>query len=744
MELPLNTSLGFSGGGKSTVVKLLERFYDPSDGKVTLDGINLKDINVKFLRSCIGYVGQEPTLFATTIAQNIRYGNPNATMEEIEQAARLANAHSFISSFPEAYDTQVGDKGTQLSGGQKQRIAIARVLVANPKILLLDEATSALDSESELVVQEALDNVLKSQQRTTCIIAHRLSTIRNADIIAVVVGGSIVETGTHDELMVAETGYYRALVDKQTEASTRRTAVTSNSALTSTESTNSLTGLMASNANSGMPIIEFNNVTFAYPTRPGKKVLEGFHLKVSHGETVALVGPSGGGKSTTVAMMERFYDPQAGTLSYNGVDIKALNVAWYRDQIGYVGQEPTLFNDTIGNNIAYGFPGASKEQIEDAAKQANAYDFITSFPEGFDTPVGERGAQLSGGQKQRIAIARALIKKPEILLLDEATSALDNESEAVVQAALDKLMESKAHTCIVIAHRLTTIQNADRIAVIAEGSVKEFGTHNELMDKPKGRYKRLVDSQDRRATRESLGIVSKVDKIIEDEDEEGNKGDDDWKKEVEEDELQNFNMKRALGLASPDAFYYFLGGIGALMAGGVFPMWGLLFGETIDLLFVRVEVCNDDLLSSIGVDSCEEYWDFIADDMRDTSFRVSIYWAILAISCVVGNMITFHGFGNASERMNKRMRDAAFKALVRQEVAYFDKRSVGKITSQLQDDAARVHTFTGDPIRSLLIALSSVVTGLILSFIFMWQFALVALACVVRMEYVLRMPQLLH
>jgi ATP-binding cassette subfamily B (MDR/TAP) protein 1 len=192
----------------------LERFYDPKQGSILLDGIDLKDINVSYLRSQIGYVGQEPALFATTIRGNIQYGNPNATQEQIEEAARLANAHDFITGFSNGYDTQVGDKGGQLSGGQKQRIAIARVLVGDPKILLLDEATSALDSESELVVQDALDNILQKKKITTIIIAHRLSTIRNADTINVIVGGEAVERGTHEELMARES-YYRKLVEKQ-------------------------------------------------------------------------------------------------------------------------------------------------------------------------------------------------------------------------------------------------------------------------------------------------------------------------------------------------------------------------------------------------------------------------------------------------------------------------------------------------------------------------------------------------
>jgi ATP-binding cassette subfamily B (MDR/TAP) protein 1 len=582
-----------------------------------------------------------------------------------------------------------------------------------------------LDSESELVVQEALDNVLATQKRTTVIIAHRLSTIRNADIIAVVMGGEIVETGTHDELMVTETGYYRNLVEKQKEVAAKRSSSFSSRAsiISGAASSEFLVDLNNEGEETKLGVqsamLEFKDITFTYPTRPDKQVLKKFNLKIAKGETVALVGPSGGGKSTTVALIERFYDPVEGSMEYCGVDIKSLNVKWYRDQIGFVGQEPTLFNETIANNIAYGAPDASRNEIEEAARQANAFDFISSFPEGFDTPVGERGAQLSGGQKQRIAIARALVKKPEVLLLDEATSALDNESEAVVQAALDKLMESKQHTCVVIAHRLTTIQNADRIAFISGGHVKEFGTHDELMEKPKGRYKRLVEAGERGATVTTLHTdereKEKKKKGEEKEDEEEVLPD--WEKQLEEKELGAFSLARARQMAAPDAGYLIAGSIGAIMAGSVFPMWGLLFAETIDLLFRRVYDCDTALLDELGFETCEDYWAEAAEEMRQRSFEVAGFWAIVAFSSVAGNMLTFWGFGNASERMNKRVRDAAFESLVRQEVSYFDQRSVGKITSQLQDDASRLQTFTGEPIRSFLIACASVLTGLVLSFV---------------------------
>ena len=191
---------------------IIERFYDLTGGNIFMDGMDIREINVNHLRKHIGLVGQEPVLFEGTIAYNISLGKEGATQEEIEEAARASNAHNFIMEFPDQYSTFVGEKGTQLSGGQKQRIAIARAIIKNPKILLLDEATSALDSESEKVVQEALDRVMKG--RTTLVIAHRLSTIRNADVIAVISEGTVAEIGNHEEL-VRNGGLYYNLVTRQ-------------------------------------------------------------------------------------------------------------------------------------------------------------------------------------------------------------------------------------------------------------------------------------------------------------------------------------------------------------------------------------------------------------------------------------------------------------------------------------------------------------------------------------------------
>jgi ATP-binding cassette subfamily B protein len=235
-----------------------------------------------------------------------------------------------------------------------------------------------------------------------------------------------------------------------------------------------------------------SGVDFAYPTRPDAPVLSGVSVDLEPGRVLALVGASGGGKSTVASLIARFYDPQAGVVTLDGVDIRDLDTRWLREQIGAVAQEPVLFATSIAENIRYGRPGASQAEVEAAARAANADTFIRAFPDGYATLVGERGVRLSGGQKQRIAIARALLKDPKILVLDEATSALDAESEHLVQEALDRLMEGR--TVLVIAHRLSTVRDADRVVVIEGGKVVEAGTHDELVGHD-GAYRRLVERQ---------------------------------------------------------------------------------------------------------------------------------------------------------------------------------------------------------------------------------------------------------
>ena len=239
--------------------------------------------------------------------------------------------------------------------------------------------------------------------------------------------------------------------------------------------------------------IRFDEVCFSYNLDEKREVLDHISFTVPKGKTIALVGPSGGGKTTICHLLPKFYHPQSGVISIDGNDIEDITMQSLRENIGIVQQDVFLFSGSFADNIAYGKKDATMDEIIEAAKKANIYDYILSLPEGFDTEIGERGIRLSGGQKQRLSIARVFLKNPSILILDEATSALDNTTEALIQEALNSL--KKGRTTIVVAHRLSTIKNADEILVVANGKIRESGTHDELLRKDEGIYKRLYESQ---------------------------------------------------------------------------------------------------------------------------------------------------------------------------------------------------------------------------------------------------------
>ncbi|XP_063817690.1 ATP-dependent translocase ABCB1-like isoform X2 [Pseudophryne corroboree] len=496
--------------------------------------------------------------------------------------------------------------------------------------------------------------------------------------------------------------------------------------------------------------IEFKNIHFSYPSRPDIQILKGLNLQVQAGKTVALVGSSGCGKSTTIQLLQRFYDPAIGEVTVDGHDIRTLNVQWLRENIGVVSQEPVLFGTTIRENIRYGREDVTDAEIDQATKEANAYDFISKLPDGLDTMVGERGAQLSGGQKQRIAISRALVRNPKILLLDEATSALDTQSESIVQNALDKARAGR--TTIVIAHRLSTIRTADVIAGFHNGVVVEQGSHEELMTK-KGVYYSLVmlqnyekneeeteDDDDMETEDEEEGeLFEYEDKVTEDVPEIIANGLDIISRDnlhrhsskrksrrssrrkskskkstakangVVEEELPNFSLRRILALNKPEMFYIVIGVIAAAISGGIYPTFAVMFGKIIGSFSITDEV----------------------EKSQKTVLLSLMFLALGVISLIVYIVMGF-AFGISGENLTMRLRSLSFKALLRQEIGFFDDHAnaVGVLLTRLATDASQVKGATGTRIGLITMTVCTLLTAIIIAFVYGWQLTLLILACV--------------
>ncbi|XP_073503101.1 bile salt export pump-like [Phyllobates terribilis] len=495
-------------------------------------------------------------------------------------------------------------------------------------------------------------------------------------------------------------------------------------------------------------VIAFQDVNFHYPSRPDVKILSDLNFSIKPGETTAFVGPSGAGKSTAVQLIQRFYDPTDGKVTLDGHDIRTLNIQWLRSMIGIVEQEPVLFATTIAENIRYARDGVTMDDIIQAAKEANAYNFIMDLPEKFDTMVGEGGGQMSGGQKQRIAIARALVRNPKILLLDMATSALDNESESMVQEALNKVRSGR--TTISIAHRLSTVRNADIIVGFDGGRAVEKGTHEELL-KIKGVYFTLVTLQNQNLSSEKvadekpveektrtlsngsyyasfrnsirLRTKSQLSNVFPDalsgtvnrspglevndiEESEFLDQSQSKKKNKKKKKKQKNVVMRILKYNAPEWPYLVFGSIGAAINGTLTPLYAVLFSQV------------------LGTFSLEDE----AQQTKDIN-GICILFVIIAGVSLITQFLQGYSFAKSGELLTRRLRRVGFQSMLGQEIGWFDdaNNSPGALTTRLATDASQIQGATGSQIGMIVTSLTNIGASMIIAFYFSWKLSLVVL-----------------
>ena len=494
--------------------------------------------------------------------------------------------------------------------------------------------------------------------------------------------------------------------------------------------------------------ISFRGVKFAYPARPDITILDNYSLEIPEGAMTALVGPSGSGKSTIVGLVERFYDPVEGEVLLDGIPLKELNIQWLRTQIGLVAQEPLLFATTVWENIAFGLTNTPYENwpvekkdalIVEAAHQANAHDFISQLPDGYETLVGERATLLSGGQKQRVSIARAIVKNPKILLLDEATSALDTASEGVVQEALDRA--SRGRTTISVAHRLSTIKNADNIVVMKSGQIAEQGTHSSLLEIPNGVYAGLVNTQ--RINARQAHKVAEIgrEEVKEEHDApmasrvslvtQGSVTSHAMKmsgitySKVDENSEKRQNMAylmmRLSRLGWDFLLPYFLpSAICAIASGATYPSFAILFGLAID----NFGQCQNE-----RHEPCPEPQ---RSNMRHTASMHGLYFFIIAILATIAMILQVALIQQGSALLMHRLRGLMFRKYMESDVKFFDedKHNSGVLTTSLAEHTQKINGFVGVSMGTIVQSVATLVTGSIIALIYGWKLALVVIACI--------------